>query len=151
MLAFTSVYFSESGLFNGLRPIQTKNYLAFERILIVIFGARRALRFRGRAVGRIPADEASSEDYIGNFSFRQENAVIDFSVVGLSSPRYPRRLLCLARFNEGPTGALNIIGSPVFAPRPLFPSGSRSPSACRESSRLYASGPSSIEIFSAPR
>jgi hypothetical protein len=25
MLAFTSVYFSESGLFNGLRPIQIKN------------------------------------------------------------------------------------------------------------------------------
>ena len=45
MLAFTSVYFSESGLFNGLRPIQTKNYLAFERILIVIFGARRAFVF----------------------------------------------------------------------------------------------------------
>jgi hypothetical protein len=26
MLAFTSVYFSESGLFNGLRAIQIKNY-----------------------------------------------------------------------------------------------------------------------------
>jgi hypothetical protein len=77
---------------------------------------RRApgLRFRGRAVGRILADEASSEDYIGNFSFSQENAVIDFSVVGLSSLRYSRRLLCLARFNEGSTGALNIIGSPVL-------------------------------------
>src|ERR1700722_1529684 len=151
MLAFTSVYFSESGLFNGLRPIQTKNYLAFERILIVIFGARRGLRFRGRAVGRILDDEAISEDYIGNFSFRQENAVIDFSVVGLSSPRYPRRLLCLARFNEGSPGALNIIGSPVLHLGHCFLVVQEAPSAGRESSRLYASGPSSIEIFSAPR
>jgi hypothetical protein len=27
MLTFTSVYFLESGLFNGLEPIQIKNFL----------------------------------------------------------------------------------------------------------------------------
>jgi hypothetical protein len=33
LLAFTNVYFSESGLFNGLRPIQIKKFPAFPNSL----------------------------------------------------------------------------------------------------------------------
>ena len=40
MLAFTSVYFFESGLFNGLQPIQIKNLLAQTLVSHVVAGNR---------------------------------------------------------------------------------------------------------------
>jgi hypothetical protein len=44
LLAFTSVYFSESGLFNGLRPIQIKK-------TPLKFSSRPGLRAPARADG----------------------------------------------------------------------------------------------------
>jgi hypothetical protein len=41
LLSFAYVYFLESGLFNGLRPIQIKNFLP-RKAAVVVDAARRA-------------------------------------------------------------------------------------------------------------
>jgi hypothetical protein len=47
LLAFTSVYFSESGLFNGLRPIQIKKFLpSFDSVQVVQKRSIRPPRWR---------------------------------------------------------------------------------------------------------
>ena len=71
VLAFTSAYFLESGLFNGLQPIQIRFSPAFEHLTVVkCASAAPYLRGRGRqAFG----NEASSEDDIDDFPFEQGN------------------------------------------------------------------------------
>jgi hypothetical protein len=75
MLAFTSVYFLESGLFNGLRPFGVKNFLPFRTYSDCAMQTRRCvLIFRTRTTVEL-GDEASSEDDTDDFPFEQEIVV----------------------------------------------------------------------------
>src|ERR1700730_5529369 len=85
MLAFTSVYFFKSGLFNGLRPIQIKKLTA-SKFQVVRQGSNRPCDL-------VPADFALpfppyrpratqfsiADDHSNCFRFTQENARLSFA------------------------------------------------------------------------
>jgi hypothetical protein len=103
LLSFAIVYFSESGLFNELRPIQLKFSQAFNRFRIVECGAIAPRPdFRTRTIVEL-GDEASSEDGMKCFSFKQE-IVGDCVSVGdlICTPRPPQSWPGLSRPSTQP-------------------------------------------------
>jgi hypothetical protein len=68
-LAFTSVYFSESGLFNGLRAIQLKKF--FSRL-----GSRSSCRSRvSKQLDSFPFLAALRQAKIGSASTNSDNTI----------------------------------------------------------------------------
>jgi hypothetical protein len=136
MLAFTSVYFLESGLFNGLRPFGVKNFPPFSLDPAKVVLSRFPTAFRLRTLPRLSFAQRKTITYVFDFCKRLSRAVMAL-FVGWMSSRMERTL--------GVAGlglpACRRAKCPTNPPAPTHPTFRHKPAAARARPRGAAVWP----------